>query len=149
MDLAWEKLQEICKSDGFIPTKLCSGEGRPIEFKCARGGKYLNTRCLVPEVRERDTSSRSIGCGFHGFIKAPNTYKTTFNIVVDCAEHNHESSIDLAEFPETRRLDIKQLCVLKLLISANADSDVVFPCMKNAFKDKFNCTNEDISNYRR
>ena len=138
-------MKELASLDGF--GVHCSQiQGRCHYYDCLHGGQYRNSHGLTPESRVYQTQSRKIGCDFRVTIREdPRHY---FYFTEERSVHNHPRSVLLAEFPEFRELDKDQTCLIKLLLNAHADNQVVYNCMKNAFKDRFVCTPQDISNYR-
>ncbi|KAL2351226.1 hypothetical protein BJ546DRAFT_347325 [Cryomyces antarcticus] len=84
--------KEFAKKNGYelVIGHSARSQGEPsrVWLTCELGGKYANTRKLLPEQRKRKRSSRKTGCPMR-VLGQKKRFEDGWVMTVKCAEHNH------------------------------------------------------------
>ena len=142
-------LKESCKDQGFVICRLRTkkaptGRVKKVWYGCVHSGNYRPHRPNFESTRNRNTTSRKMGCPWRATVAM---FDSSWTVTIHESSHNHDMATDLAAYPEARTLSLEEKVMVEGLTKAGATPKVITSALRQA-NPNTNVMPQDINNYK-
>ncbi|KAF5755561.1 putative MULE transposase domain, FHY3/FAR1 family [Helianthus annuus] len=135
-------VQETGKDNGYVivtrRSKNIGGTTGMVWLVCDRSGEHRSKATV------RKAGSKKIGCPF-SLLAIRDVMNDTWELKVDCANHNHEPTTSLLGHAFVRRFTKAEYKLLEQLTAQNMEPRIIFQTLRKQFPDSLH-VQKDVQN---